>query len=508
MSTSGSNAVLLKVVKSSNTIKRVTMKDSDQQQPSQKWQELQAKFRALCDEQEKIYQPQFEAIFTALYEIDEGQRAIYNTNGWNMGQPLPGKADEGLIAKAINKAGFAKKKTIAEGFLRYANTVIEGKRLQVEMALQNAKELTPPQPAVVAGWVFKPFANIIAPVELHSTINKVVADEALKGAFDSTTGIADESIDVLLDELMMAEAYNIPCSLTHYTEELKRYNVILGQNSFFDRDCTRLLLATLKEAVLSLKEYTDKPNRLKKAIADIVKRFDDVKVWGIFFQILVLQGLVDPVERLDINEGDTGFDEAQAFLNWVFEMLVEKEYHFTCVSSMTYGDGDLLRLQPLCEYLMTTTAGKAVQEYIKQPQKHRATAAEPTSTNQPQPLTRHYNSTLTDERLKKIFDSLTDNNYLPADSGLAAWLWICTGRGENVPTEPLKWIGRQNTLAEFAAWICGEKNPTDWETTAACFILSNGSKPNIKAMKQHKIAEKEKTKLLNLLKTAAQQKEK
>ncbi len=332
--------------------------------PSKEWQELKTKIEALCDEQEKIYQPQFEAIFTALYELEDGQRVIYNTNGWNMGQPLPDKADEGLIAQAINKAGFAKKKSIAEGFLRYANTVIKGKRLQVEMALQNAKELTPPQPAVVAGWVFKPFANIIAPMELHSTINKVVADEALKGVFDSTTDIADESIDVLLDELMMAEAFNIPCSLTHYTEELKRYNLILGQNSFFDRDCTRLLLATLKEAVLSLKEYTDQPNRLKKAIADIVKRFDDVKVWGIFFQILVLQGLCDMLERLDINEGESGYDEAQAFYNWLIEELCKKGWWFACVSSMAYGDGDLLRFEPLCAYLMSTTAGQLVQKAL------------------------------------------------------------------------------------------------------------------------------------------------
>ena len=97
------------------------MKDSNQQQPSQQWQGLQAKFEALCDEQERIYNPQFEAIFAALFDIDEGQRAVYNTSGWNMGQPLPDKADEALITQAINKAGYAKKKAIAEGFLRYAN---------------------------------------------------------------------------------------------------------------------------------------------------------------------------------------------------------------------------------------------------------------------------------------------------------------------------------------------------------------------------------------------------
>lgn len=132
----------------------------------------------------------------------------------------------------------------------------------------------------------------------------------------------------------------------------------------------------------------------------------------------------------------------------------------------------------------------------------------PTNTNQPQHLTRHYNSTLTGEQLNKIFSTLTNNGYLAADSDLQGWLWICTGKGEKTATEPLKWIGKQNTLAEFANWICGSNSPTDWETTAACFVLSTGSKPNINAMKQHNIAEKEKTKLLNLLKTAAQQKEK
>lgn len=140
------------------------------------------------------------------------------------------------------------------------------------------------------------------------------------------------------------------------------------------------------------------------------------------------------------------------------------------------------------------------------PQRHSDTAAPGTPT--PQPLTRHYNSTLTDEQLNKMFSTLTNNGYLAADSDLQGWLWICTGKGEKTATEPLKWIGKQNTLAEFANWICGSNSPTDWETTAACFVLSTGSKPNINAMKQHKIAEKEKTKLLNLLKTAAQQKEK
>lgn len=419
------------------------------------------------------------------------------------GATLPDETDIAEVGAIIQKAGATNEDCTA--FQEWAKVMAEGKATQREMAIQNATEIQPPQPDEVAGWIFKPMAYIVAPVEFHSLINEVITKKALRGLFDSKTGTPN--VDELLDELMMAEAFNVSCSLTHYTEELRRYNIIQGDGSFFDRDFTRLLLATLKEAVQALKKHSDQPNRLKKDIADIVQRFDDVPIWGIFFQILTLQGLVDLLERLDINEGDRGFDEAQAFLNWVFELLIEKEYHFACVNSIAYGDGDLLRLQPLCEYLMTTTAGRAVQEYIKRPQQHSNTAAAPTSTSRPQPLTRHFNSTLTDGKLLAIYNNLVDGEYLP-DKGESAWLWICTGKGENVPTEPLKWTGRQNTLAEFANWICGDKNNTDWETTAACFLIvdktGNVKKPNINAMKQHKISESEKTKLLNLLKTAAQ----
>lgn len=221
-----------------------------------------------------------------------------------------------------------------------------------------------PQPIEVAGWIFKPMASIIAPVELHGTISNVLSEAALNGMFDSKTD-TETGIDEMLDELMMTEAFNVRCSLTHYTEGLRRHNIIQGSDSLFNRDFTYILLATLKEAVQALKEYSDRPNKLKGSIADIVKRFDDVLVWGLFFQILTLQGIADLLERLEINEGDTGFDEAQAFYNWLLELLIEKEYHFSCVSSITYGDGDLQRLEPLCEYLMSTNAGKITQELVK-----------------------------------------------------------------------------------------------------------------------------------------------
>lgn len=337
-------------------------------QPSQRWQELKAKFEALCDEQEKIDTTGFAQVYECINE--DLLKGNYHNTLW------PFTDDEEVLEKALERTGHKADKGFCDRFMSYYRVFKEGKEIQQQMMIQNAKEIQQPQPAEVAGWVFKPMANIIAPVELHSVINDVLKKEALQGMFDSKTDTT-AGVDELLDELMMAEAFNVRCNLTHYTEELRHYNIILGDGSFFDIDCTRLLLATLKEALQSIKESSDKPNKLKKDIADIIKRFDNVPVWGIFFQILTLQGLADRLERLDINEGDTGFDEAQAFYNWLFELLIEKEYWFSCVSSMSYGDGDLQRLKPLCEYLMTTTAGQAVQQCIIQPQQQSNETTQP-----------------------------------------------------------------------------------------------------------------------------------
>lgn len=465
--------------------------DGQQPQPSQQWQELKAKFEALCNEQEKIDTTGFAQVYECINE--DLLKGRHHSELW------PFTDDENILNEALEKTGHKTDKGFCDRFMRSYRIFRDGKEIQRQMMIQNAKEIQQPQPAEVAGWRFKPMANIIAPVELHDTVNDVLSKAALQGVFDSKTDTT-EGIDELLDELMLAEAFNVRCSLTHYTEELRCYNIILNDGSFLNRDFTRLLLATLKEAVQAIKEHSDKPNQLKKDIAEIVKRFDDVPVWGIFFQILTLQGLVVLLEQLDINEGDTGFDEAQAFYTWLLELLVEKEYWFSCVSSMAYGDGDLLRLQSLCKYLMTTTAGEITQQIVNKPLQNR-------SDSNRQPLTRHFKSKLTEQQLTNVFDTLTKNDYLAADSDLQAWLWICTGKGDNMSSEPLKWTAKQNTLAEFVNWLCGEKNMTDWGTTKACFrVMKDGNWqiPNTDAMKLHNIAEKEKTKLLNLLKTAAQ----
>ncbi len=324
---------------------------------SEEWQELKTRFDEICNEQEKTYKPQFEAVFNTLCENDSEQTEIYNTKYWDMGKPLPDKADEVKIGQALQRAGFGDDEEMCTAFLRYANLVIEGKKIQQKGIVINAREQMEQHhasPPTVKGWKFKPIA-IIAPVEFHD----LLIDTVFKCA--NLTSIPDESIDVLLDELAMADAFNMKCSLTRYIEDLRRCRVILDKDSFFDRDKTRLLFATLKKAVGSIKDNTNKPETVKAKIADIIKGFDNIPVWGLFFQILTLQGMFGLLLELDLNEGDTGYNEAQSLCNWIGDLLVEKEAMFC---GLPYGENDLKRLEPFCEYIISTETGQFVQKAL------------------------------------------------------------------------------------------------------------------------------------------------
>jgi len=133
------------------------------------------------------------------------------------------------------------------------------------------------------------------------------------------------------------------------------------------------------------------------------------------------------------------------------------------------------------------------------------------------PLTRHFHSTLTDAELTAIHNDLIKHKYLAPDTDLQAWLWVCAGKGEKAPTEPLKWIAQQNELGVFADWICEDYRRTaDWKTVEECFLCKDYEtdktdkylKPNTKAIKQRNISEEKKTTLKNLLITAKYSREK
>ena len=337
------------------------VRTGNEPQPSKEWLELQEKFVNLCDEQEALYRPDFEKVFKAIYEIDSTQEGVYNTNGWNIGCTLPDEANQDIIQKALEKTGFANDEAFCKDFLRYANIVITGKKNMQERAALNIKEeMARCQPKTETnGWNFYPL-NIIAPPHLMSIIDDIIQrdGEQGKGLFANHTDIPEE--DEEEDELLMIDAFGLKCILVPYWDELKKYKVV-GDDGFLKGNFKKELLTSISQEVSFVKDNTDKPARIKNHIAQKLKVYDEIPVWGIFFQILILQGLCSWLEEVPLNEGDNGYKEAQSLYNWITERLLEKLTRF-CL--MPFGDGDKQMLKPLCDYLYTTRAGQDIQAHI------------------------------------------------------------------------------------------------------------------------------------------------
>ena len=208
-------------------------------------------------------------------------------------------------------------------------------------------------------WLFYPI-NIVAPPHLMDIIDDIIQrdGEQGKGLFANHTDIPEE--DEAEDELLMIDAFGLKCSLLPYWDELKKYKVV-GDDGFLKGNFKKELLIGINQEVSFVKDNTDKPARIKNHIAQKLKVYDEIPVWGIFFQILILQGLCSWLEEVPLNEGDNGYKEAQSLYNWITERLLEKLTRF-CL--MPFGNGDKQMLKPLCDYLYTTKAGKAIQAHI------------------------------------------------------------------------------------------------------------------------------------------------
>lgn len=324
-------------------------------------EEIKKRFDDLCNKQESIYKPEFESVFSILYSIDKAQRSVYNTNGWNVGEPLPDAANEAILNEALKKAGFSKDKAFCNAFIDYCNIVIEGKRLMqqsLEMELsKNEEKIKQKQQA--NGWKFINL-SIIAPQEIHQKVIVPMMQEDAKAGRGLFANVTQIPIEQDLDEFLMIEPYNIKNSFVPYLDELKRFKVV-GEDAFLCDVFTRGLFALLRECALFIQNHTDKPSKTKNYISSIIKELDKVPIWGLFIQILLLQGLCRWFKDIDINEGEKGYKEAESMYYWLCEELMEKETGFCC---KPYGDEDKKRLQPLCSYLYSTEIGQFVQNIL------------------------------------------------------------------------------------------------------------------------------------------------
>lgn len=325
-----------------------------------RWEENKAEFERLCTEQEDLYNPEFERVFTALYEIDPDQHEVYNTNGWNIFADLPEAIDTDTLNRALSATGASDE--VRRDFTRYAEVILQGKKLMQQNTLLNIEiEMSKqPQEQQPDGWRFYPI-NIIASPDLHNIIAEVLEQDAQKGEgiFSNITEIA-ELPDEALDEWFGVEVYNVVCSFQPYHGILSQYGVT-GQT--LGKEFTRYLFAYLKQVADYIKANTDRPQAVKKQIYEAIKNLDGIKVWGLIFQILTLQGLLFLLENCTLKEGENGYNEAQDLWAWIADLLGKKLVWFTLTGGI-YGDEDKQRLQPLCEYLYNTEIGRAVQQVV------------------------------------------------------------------------------------------------------------------------------------------------
>lgn len=373
-------------------------------QPSKEWQELNQRFIDLCYEQDKLNRKEFETVFETLYQIDNSQREIYNTNGWNMGIDLPDEADTAKIQQALEQAGFSKDEVFCNDFTRYANVVIEGKKNMQKRATINLKsEMDRCKPDNNPDeWQFYPI-SIIAPQEFIPIIDNIIDEDAKtgKGLFANVTDIEKEDED--LDELLMIEAFGLKCSLVPFLDELKQYNVA---GVFMNKEFTHLLFKVLNGEATFIKDNTDAPAKVKNHISDTIKQFDKMPIWGLFFQILILQGLCTWFEGININEGDNGYNEAQSLLKWIIEQLIKKEIVF-CFKM--YGDEDKKILKPLTDYLYSTEIGQAVQNHIFN--KKQLENSDKTTNELPKELQSERAQELFNKAIKAGFITMQKNTY-------------------------------------------------------------------------------------------------
>lgn len=350
----------------------------DAQLPNTDYQIIKKEFDRLCDDQESLYKPEFEAVFMELHKLDTTL-----TNNY------PCTMDEALLDEALKLAGFETDEAFCVDFKKYNALFVEGKALQAKgLGLQAQYYAQNHQKYIsVEGWQFVPI-SIVGNTDIIKWVDEIIMNDAQegKGLFANHFQIPKE--DELLDKFLCVEVYGLKCSFVLFLDELKMFGVVDGQNSFFGKEQTHILFRMLNMAANYLKEHTEQPQAIKNKIARLVNSFDNIPIWGIFFQILMLQGLCRLLKCANINEGDDGYNEVCSLYRWLYLELIKKEIDF-CYKP--YGEKDRERLKPLCAYLMSTEVGQLVQSRLfgNEPQPEQANNGQTADAQSLNPAPQH-----------------------------------------------------------------------------------------------------------------------
>ena len=323
----------------------------DKKVEKQTLEELQARFEALCDEQEQLPREGFAKVF----EVLDGMEETFTPQH-------PYTENEDIINKALEITGHSNDEAFCKAFKRNNQIMIEGKKIQakgLEIFAMQQHEKIQEEPHSPNEWQFVPI-RILAPKEImDNVINPILETDAKegKGLYGNITDIPEE--DESLDEWFDIEAYGIKCSLEPLYRDLQNYGVV---DSVLENDTIReYYLKVIKSLICFIRDNTDKPNKIRNHISKTLKGLDDIPGFGLLLQILLLQGLVKWFENVDLKKGDNGYNEACSLVQWIGEQLMKKEISF-CY--FRWGENDKKRLKPLCDYLYSTEVGKIVQNSL------------------------------------------------------------------------------------------------------------------------------------------------
>ncbi|MCD8301523.1 MAG: hypothetical protein LUC44_00725 [Prevotellaceae bacterium] len=375
--------------------------------------ELDVEFEKLCDEQDRLNVDGFAKVFSVLDSIEDG---FTPSN--------PCTENLASIDKALELVGKSDDEAFCSAFKRNNEIILRGRKNRDEahsILLAGCEHHQQDS----AGWQFVEYHFIAPEQTMDEWMEKLQRDaEQGTGLFEVLTDVSDE--DEEEDEFLMADKYEINCSLTPFVDDLKRYGVI-GNGDNVDglfplpKKFKIALLRVLNDIAQFAKDNADKPAKVKNYIIEALRATDGGSWIGLIFQILLLQGLCCWLEGVPFD--GNGYIEAQSLWRWLVWILRSKEARFCC---LPFGDDDKKLLQPLCDYLYSTKAGRALQDEIfgKGGETHSETIKNPDGTSDPasgqKPPRREKWRT---DRAKKYFTKAIDKGFMK-QTGDDRYQWI------------------------------------------------------------------------------------
>lgn len=318
--------------------------------------ELQNEYKALEIESGKYNRPEFDTVYSIIADLIKDRHDIGDKG--DLAFPL---VTGNVIDEALRLSGFAEDKGFVADFFKYRNIEQQARDIQLKgIKCSDSPQKKALQQDVKADeWQFIQI-RIFAPQPLMRIIDRIVESDLQnnKGLFANITDIPKE--DEFEDDFLMIDTFDVKSSFVPYLDELKQYKIV-GVDGFLNDEFKKCLLSTIMNEANFIKHNTDKPSKVKNHIIDTLTELDKLPIWGLFFQILTLQGLCRWMESLNISDDDNGYQEAQSLHSWIYKGLMRKEVQF-CY--MPFGEADKERLKPLCDYLYSTEIGKIAQNHL------------------------------------------------------------------------------------------------------------------------------------------------